>query len=372
MTSSWASENMNKIKVGIIGCGFVASKLHIPSFLSLKRNTIIQAVCDLNPSLATSVAKKFNLPKFYSNVSEMLQKEDLDIVDICTPPRTHAPLATEAMEKGCNVLLEKPMAMTSSECDEMIRVSQKNGSKLCVIHNELFRPPMIKARKMVEQGTIGKVLGMQWCRLTHREEYFAKENHWIHKLPGGVLGETGPHGVYTSLAFLKKVKNVEIAAKNNLKYPWAAFDYFNMTLEGEELISNVIISHASDNYVADVSIFGTEGILKLDMQSMLLMHYQIKETKPVSLALSSLKPARQVIGGVISNAAKMLFSRNALMQVNGTTTEIEQFVDSVVNDKQPPVTGEEGRETVRVLELLVQKLNQKYSSPSTREKTSSI
>lgn len=65
---------MNKIKVGIIGCGFVASKWHIPGFLRLKSNTIIQAVCDLDPSLATSVAKQFNLPKSYSNVSEMLQK----------------------------------------------------------------------------------------------------------------------------------------------------------------------------------------------------------------------------------------------------------------------------------------------------------
>jgi len=358
---------MKKIKVGIIGCGFVASKWHIPGFLRLKRSTLIQAVCDLDPSLATSVAEKFSLPRSYSNVSEMLQKEDLDIVDICTPPRTHTPLAIEAMEKGCDVLLEKPMAMTLSECDEMIRASQRNGSKLCVIHNELFRPPMIKARKMVEQGAIGKVLGLQWCRLTHRKEYLAKKNHWVHKLPGGLLGETGPHGVYASLAFLKKVKNVEIAAKSNLKYPWAPFDYFNITLEGEELISNVIISHASDNYVADISIFGTEGILKLDMQSMLLMHYQIKETKPIALALSSLKQARQAIGGVISNAAKMLFSRNAVMQVDGHSTEIEQFVDSVANDKQPPVTGEEGRETIRVLGLLVQKLSQKYSSPGNQD-----
>ena len=142
---------MNKIKVGIVGCGYIASKWHIPSYLRLQKNTTIQAVCDIDSSLSNSVAKKFNIPKSYSDVSEMLQKEDLDIVDICTPPRTHAPLAVEAMEKGCNILLEKPMAMSLSECDEMIRVSKKNNSKLCVIHNELFRPPMIKARQMVEQ-----------------------------------------------------------------------------------------------------------------------------------------------------------------------------------------------------------------------------
>jgi predicted dehydrogenase len=351
---------MKKIRVGVVGCGFIASKWHIPGFQRLK-NTVVRAVADVSPQLAASTAKKFNISKSYSNVTKMLQKEDLDIIDVCTPPKTHTSLAIEAMERGCHVLLEKPMALHLSECDELVDVSHKSGMKLCVVHNELFRPPMIRARKIVEQGTIGKVLGMQWCRFTHREEYLDKENHWIHKLPGGIIGETGPHGVYTSLAFLKKVNEVEVAAGNNLKCPWAPFDYFNITLEGEEMISNVIISHASKNYIADVSIFGTDGILKLDMQSMLLTHYHVRNTKPLTLAESSLKPTRQIIGGVISNAAKVLFNRNALMQVEGHTTEIELFVDRVVNNNRPPVTADEGREVIRVMEIIVQKFNQKYS-----------
>jgi predicted dehydrogenase len=350
---------MKKIKVGIIGCGYIASKWHIPGFQRLP-NTVVKAVSDISPQFAASTAKKFNISKSYSNVTEMLHKEDLDIVDVCTPPQTHAPLAIEAMENGCHVLLEKPMALKLSECDELVDVSHKNDVKLCVIHNELFRPPMIRARKLVEQGTLGKLLGMQWCRFTHREEYFNNENHWIHKLPGGTIGETGPHGVYTSLAFLKKVNNVEVSAENNLGYPWARFDYYNITLEGEKMISNVIISHASKNYIADVSIFGTEEILKLDMQSMLLTHCRVNDTKPLTLAMSSLKPVRQIIGGVISNAAKTLFNRNALMQVNGHSTEIEMFVDSVINDHRPPVTAEEGREVIRVMEIIIRKLNQKY------------
>ena len=350
---------MKKIKVGVIGCGFIASKWHIHGFQRLQ-NTVVQAVSDISPQLAASTAKKFNIPKSYSNVVEMLQKEDLDIVDVCTPPQTHKSLAIEAMERGCHVLLEKPMALKLFECDELVDVSHKSGMKLCIIHNELFRPPMMRARKLVDQGVIGKVLGMQWCRFTHREEYLKKENHWIHKLPGGIIGETGPHGIYTSLAILKKVKDVEITAGNNLKYPWARFDYFNITLGGEEMISNVIISHASKNYVADVSIFGTEGILKLDLQSMLLTHYQVSDTKPITLAKSSLNPTRQIIGGVISNAAKVLFNRNALAQVEGHWTEIELFVDSVVNNSRPPVTAEEGREVIRIMEVIVKKLNQKY------------
>lgn len=352
---------LRKISVGMVGCGYIASKWHIPSFQRLKVGAVVSAVCDTDASLASSVAGKFKIPRTYSNVTEMLRKENLDIVDICTPPQTHSSLAIEAMEKGVSVLVEKPMALRLPDCDEMIRVCKKTGVKLCIIHNELFRPPVLRARRMVAEGAIGKMIGMQWCRLTRREEYLAKENHWIHKLPGGLIGETGPHGVYTSLAFLKRATNVEIAAKNICKYPWAPFDYFGIMLEGDDMISSGVISHASDNDANDVTIYGTEGILDLDLQSMLLTQYSLRKKTPISLALSALGLARQITSGAISNAGKILFARDTMLEVTGHATEIEQFVDSIQNDRQPPVTGEEGRETIRVMELLVQKLKQKYS-----------
>lgn len=351
---------MGKIKVGVVGCGFVASKWHIPSFLRLKKSAVIQAVCDLNQPLVTSVAKKFNIPKAYSNISEMLRKEHLDIVDICTPPQVHAPLAIEALEKGCHVLLEKPMALKVSDCDQMINVSKKYGLKLCVVHNEIFRPPLLKARELVKKGDIGKLIAMQWCRLTHRTEYMSSKNHWVHKLPGGVLGETGPHAVYTSLAFLKSIKNVDIYAKKTLEYPWVPYDYFHIVLEGENAISTIIISHSSDNYVAEVSVFGTKGILKMDLQSMLLTRYELNETKLVSLALSSLNTVAQTIKGVTLNAAKAMFVKNTLTRARGHDVVIEKFVNSVINDQQPPVTAEDGRETVRVMEIIVKNFHQKY------------
>jgi len=353
-------EKSKKLKVGVVGCGFVASTWHIPGFMRLKKTATVQALCDISPQLSSSVAAKFNVAKTYPNLTEMLRKENLDIVDICTPPSTHTSLAIEAMEAGCNVLIEKPMALKLSDGDEMVRVSEKQGTKLCVVHNELFRPPMIKARKLVEEGALGKVLGMEWCRFTHKDEYLTKENHWIHKLPGGLLGEVGPHAVYASLAFLKNIKSVDITAKSNLKYPWAPFDYFNITFDGDEMTSSVIISMASSYFIADVSLFGTESMLKLDLQNMLLTQHKLNETKPIALALSSLRPASQMIRNVVSNAAKVLFEKDAKMRVIGHATEIEQFVNSIINNQRPPVTGEEGRDVIRIMEMLVQKLNQKY------------
>jgi UDP-N-acetylglucosamine 3-dehydrogenase len=353
---------MSKPKVGIVGCGFIAKTRHIPGFLRLKRNVDMKAVCDINQSLATSVAKEFGIPKAYSNLSEMIRKENLNIVDICTPPHTHTPLAIEAMENGCHVLLEKPMALNVSDCDQMNNISQKSGMKLCVVHNEIFRPPFLKAKQLVEKGDIGKLTGMRWCRLTHRDEYMSSENHWVHKLPGGVLGETGPHAVYASLAFLKNVKNVDIFAKKTLEYPWVPYDYFNLVLEGEHIVSSSVISHSNDCFVADVDLFGTEGVLKLDLQSMLLIRYGVSETKPVRLALSSLNVVAQTLKGVASNAFKvMIGGQRVLSRVRGHDVVIEKFVDSIVNDEKPPVTGEEGRDTVRAMEIIVDKFYQKYN-----------
>ena len=328
----------------------------------MKRNVVVQAVCDLNQSLATSVAREFGIPRSYSDLAEMIQKENLDIVDICTPPQTHAPLAIEAMEKGCHVLLEKPMALKVSDCDQMNNVAQRCGSKLCIIHNEIFRPPFLKARELVANGNIGKLTGMRWCRLTHKDEYMSIENHWVHRLPGGVLGETGPHAVYTSLVFLKNIRNVDVFAKKTLEYPWVPYDYFNIVLEGENITSSIVISHSNDCFVADVDLFGTKGVLKMDLQSMLLIRYRVSETKPLRLALSSLNTIAQTLKGVTSNAAKVMLGRQTVLsRARGHDVVIERFVDSVINDQRPPVTGDEGRETVRVMEIIVEKLNQKYA-----------
>jgi len=197
----------DKLRVGIVGCGLVAKGQHIPGFMRLKRNVVLQAVCDKNENLVREIAAKYSIPGVYGDLSQMLSKENLDIIAICTPPQTHAPLAVEAAEHGCHVLLEKPMALKISDCDRMIDASNRYGVKLCVVHNMLFNPPFPKARKLVAEGAIGKFIGMRIFMSDPREAMIMKKDHWIHKLPGGLIGETGPHAVYMSLAFVDKVKD---------------------------------------------------------------------------------------------------------------------------------------------------------------------
>jgi len=354
---------VNNLKVGILGCGLIAAQ-HIPIFKRLKRAVIIEAVCDRNESLARETARKYGIPKAYFDLSQMLLKENLDIIDICTPPQTHASLAIEAMNHGCHVLMEKPMALKTSDCDQMINVSHKRGVNLCTIHNVLFNPPFLKAKKLLADGAIGDFIGMRIFMSDPREQMILLKNHWIHKLPGGLIGETGPHAVYMSLAFLKKVKNVDIYAKNFLTHPWAPFDEFRIELEGEEAMSSIAISYASNRRNLYVDILGTDGVLYLDLQSQLLIHHGRKETvRPTAFARYSANIASQMAVGVAANAFKLMTKKLKL----GHDILIESFINNVLNDDQPPVTPEEGRETVKIMEMIVEKLYEKYGSQLTRD-----
>jgi predicted dehydrogenase len=246
----------DRLKVGIVGCGGVTQQEHIPSFLRLN-NVVLQAVCDKNEDLARQTVAKYRIPGAYAELSDMLSKEKLDIVDICVPPQIHAPLALEALQHGCHVLMEKPMALKVSDCDQMIEVARSKGVKLCIVHNQLFNPPFAKARKLVARGAIGDFTGMRILLSDHKDEMIMRENYWIHKLPGGLIGESGPHVVYLSLAFLNSVQNVDIYAKNFLEHPWAPFDEFRIELEGEKAMSSITMSYSGTHHDLLVDIFGT-------------------------------------------------------------------------------------------------------------------
>jgi predicted dehydrogenase len=343
---------MNKLKVGIVGCGHVSEMIHIPAFLRLKKTVTLSAVCDLNRTLARDVAQRFNIRNFYSNLSEMISEEALDVVDVCTPPKVHAPVALEAMERGCNVLLEKPMAPSLDDCDKMIESSKKHDIQLSVIHNQNFYPPFMKARKIVESGALGKLIGMRILSLTPQTEYIAHENHWIHKLPGGAIGETGPHAVYMSLAFLNNVQNVEVNARKQTDYPWVSYDSYQIDLIGKNLSSSVFISHAGNSNVCEVELVGTKGTINIDLQSMLLIHHNRKNLRPTGIAFSSLSVVGQTITGIASNIYRVCLGKS----IRGHDIMIKKYIESIRNNHPVPVTPDEGRETIRVMQTIVNKL----------------
>ena len=115
-----------KLRGGIVGCGLVTTLAHLPACRTVKDAEIV-AVCDQREEVAAETARRWGIPNAYGDFTRMLAKEKLDFVDICTPPLTHYQLAIQAMEAGLHVLVEKPMATTLSEADEMVAAAKEHG-----------------------------------------------------------------------------------------------------------------------------------------------------------------------------------------------------------------------------------------------------
>ena len=350
---------MKKVRAAIIGSGLIAGKKHIPAFLRLRSNTELVAICDLNVAGAKQMAARFGIPGVYSNVGEMLSAEKPDFVDICTPPKTHTHLAIEAMRHGCHVLVEKPMALTVADCDRIVQASQEHDLKVCVCHSDLFYEPFIKARRMVANGAIGKVCGMRIFLSTPTEYMTSRPEHWAHKLPGGVIGETGPHVVYMTLAFIPRIRMVNVDALKIMNdCPWSSFEDYRINLIGDDAISSAAVVYTTDEWAAKVEIFGDKGFLLLDLESMNVLHYRRTDLKPVAVGLSLLSESAQLAGAFISNSIRV-----ATRRVRRThEIIISEFAESILAGSKPPVSAEEGREAVRVLNMVVENIESKFAT----------
>ncbi|MFC1847865.1 Gfo/Idh/MocA family protein [Chloroflexota bacterium] len=341
------------LKVGVVGCGRVtlANWGHIPSLSKVKKAKI-SAVCDMNENVAKTVAEKFHINRYYTDFSAMLKKEKLDIVDICTQPSTHHALSIEAMEAGCHVLVEKLMAMNSVEADEMIEAAAENNVKLCVVHNKLFKPLIMKARALVSQGDIGDLTGMDlrdaWSVNGEEAMNIPDKDHWYHKLPAGALGEMLPHPIYLAMAFLGSLQPVAVYAKKIGDYEWLAADELRVILDGENGIGTITTSCNWARGEATIDLFGTKRNLHVSVHSGILMKYGYGKENYFWRALDNLGQSYQQLACTASTVANTRLGRLH----SGHRVLIERFIESVQNDTRPPVTGKEGKEVVRVLEII--------------------
>jgi predicted dehydrogenase len=137
-----------RMKVGIIGCGQIAMT-HIPYVLAQPDARIV-GLADASDGRARELATRFHIPSVHRTLTDLLNTERPDVVHILTPPQTHATLAIAAMEAGCHVLVEKPMAVNLVEAEAMEAVARRRGVKLCVDHNRLFDPAFVRAKALVE------------------------------------------------------------------------------------------------------------------------------------------------------------------------------------------------------------------------------
>ena len=149
---------MEKLKVGIIGCGGIANGKHMPALKKLG-NVEMVAFCDIIPERAEKAAKEYGTAdaKVYTDYKELLKDESIHNVRICTPNRWHAVMSIDALKAGKHVMCEKPMAMNYAEALKMIEAQKESGKVLTVAYQHKFDPDVIYAKQEADKGTFGDI-----------------------------------------------------------------------------------------------------------------------------------------------------------------------------------------------------------------------
>jgi predicted dehydrogenase len=148
---------MEKARISIVGLGSIAQTIHLP-ILSKFPDVEIVAVCDIDRAKAQFVADKFKVRRYYNNFEKMLAiEQDLDGIDICTPTILHKDMAIAALTEKNNILIEKPLARTSIEAEEITAAAKKFHQTLMVGMNNRFRPDSMILKSFIEDKALGKL-----------------------------------------------------------------------------------------------------------------------------------------------------------------------------------------------------------------------
>jgi predicted dehydrogenase len=350
---------MNKpLSVAIVGCGYVANE-HAIAWRRVKGVKLV-ACCDINEKFAKSFSERYGIPKFYVDFEELIKKELPSIVDICTPPQTHKSLAVQAMKLGCHVLLEKPMAMSLVDAEEIISAWKKSDVMLCVVHNWLFQPVVLEVRKMVEEGCLGKVVGIQVEALhTGGDPMTTNLDHWAHKIPGGRFGETSVHPIYLIQHFLGNQLEVVNVSLNKIdpNKSWMPYDELYSITKGPSGLGTIHISYSSPRDLVAMIIYGTKRTMMVDLSGNAMYELGYASSGKITLArgVGLLKQSLKIFSSLVKNTAKVATRRFRM----NTEILIQEFAKSVLSMSKPPVDPMSAYEAVKALEKITKEIEAK-------------
>jgi len=261
----------------------------------------------------------------------------------------HAVLAVEAMKAGINVLIEKPMTMTVKDAEEIVGCQKATGVKAGVIHNWLFDDPVLQADSIIKTGKLGEIFHIEIEALnTKYDSMAANERHWCHKLPGGRFSEMLAHPIYLMRHFLGDVEVCEVQVSKIGDYSWMKYDELCATFKAGNKLGRAYASFNSSRDAIFINIYGREAILKLELINSTVSFLPKREATRLSKGFDSLRQATQLFKSIIGNMFKVASGRWR----SGHETYIKLFAESLINDRKPPVTVEDGFAVVKMLERM--------------------
>jgi predicted dehydrogenase len=307
------------------------------------------AICDTDVQKLHAFGNKFGVAARYDDVHRMLSEQQPDVVHVLSPPRTHAAISIAAMRAGCNVLVEKPMATSVDEADEMLAVAEKENVRLCANHNQLYEPVMLKAVSLLEQGCVGHIISVE----THYSVNFVPDSSrpWVDELPGGVLQNFAAHPFYLTFEFVGNPVQMHVEHSSSGVLSTDAVEELRILVKGERSIGYIVVSLGIRPNVNCVRIFGTRATLHIDFAGRTIRLERLRSLPTfVARGLLNIEVAGRLIWDTISNACRFLLG--ALTPYQGHGKLIDAFYRSVETDSPSPISGESARRVIEAYDRI--------------------
>lgn len=323
---------MSKIRVAVIGCGSISKYRHIPEYAS---NPNVELVAFVDPIIERAQHyADLHGAKAFTDYETMLAEVKPDAVSVNTPNALHAPMSITAANAGVHVLVEKPMAVTDEEAAAMIEAAKKNNVHLMVGQNQRFMPPHVKAKQILESGILGKVLTFRTSFGHPGPDNWSIDgaSSWFFRKPEAIMGAMGDLGVHKSdlIRWMLNDEVSEIAAFVGTQHKDTDVDDNAACLLRMKsgtmgtLVASWTYYKGEDN---STILWCENGVMKIG-------------THPDDQVIVELR------NGTVEKHKVGAISTNDKQESSGV---IDAFIDSIVNNTTPAVTGEDGRASLKVI-----------------------
>lgn len=335
---------MDKLRFAIIGCGRISYK-HVEALCNNKDKAVLVAVCDVIKDKAVAKHDEYISKSglnctvnVYTDYKEMLEKEQIDVVTIATESGYHPAIAIYCMNKGKNVICEKPMALSIEDADKMIKCSKENNVKLCISHQNRFNKSIRQLRSAIEKNRFGRLINGTARILWNRNMDYYKQAPWrgTWKLDGGTLMNQCIHNIDLLQWMLGGEIDTVYAQCDTFLRDIEAEDYGAVVVRFKNGAIGLIEGSACvypKNLEETLSIFGEKGTACIG-----------------GLAVNKIETWRFADG--LDNEDEIIANQGKdpdTVYGYGHTALFADMIDAIKNDRQPLINGEEGKKGMSII-----------------------
>jgi predicted dehydrogenase len=342
------------MKAVLIGAGAIARE-HIGALQSIS-GVEVAGICDLSPVLAEATAEQFRIPRWYTDHRKMLAEVLPELVHVTTPATSHARLATDALEAGAHVLVEKPITPGLAEMETLLELAARRGRILVEDHNYLFNRPVARLLEMQASGELGEVVHVH---VTFHLAILAQGSRYVDPNvphpsvsgPGGAIADFITHLAYLAIPFTGPSRGLEVRWRKRAASPLPA-DEFRALLDGERASALLEFSSHAQPDGFWIEVHGTKLRARASLFEPLLAVERVRTgarpLQPVKNGLSlAMAHARAGLGGLKDKLSGRPVSYEGLYEL------VRRTVAAIRTSSRPPVEPAAIREVNRlVAELL--------------------